>query len=213
MKAGFDEGMTGKDDFDSHAMEEEEEAEHVAPGCVRTHKRFAGPPKIGRIAGGKKIEAEDRPKKIFGIARGKVIEAEDRPAKLFSILGGKADYQLHAHAFLRKAASYNASRPIHKMAVTQNYGKKNMKIPASAQAKKAMKKRPASAEAMKADVRSCVHAVKVRSPVRTHCTALVGAKWQHVVTVSEHAHAKHADIVKHIGAQVQSGKLSFDDRG
>ena len=29
--------------------------------------------------------------------------------------------------------------------------------------------------------------------------------------VSEHSHAKHADIVKHIGAQVQSGKLSLDE--
>ena len=121
MMAGFNEGMTGEDDLDSDAMEEEEEAERMsslhkaAPGCVRTYKKPAGP------------------EKICGIAGGKVIEAEDGPEKLFSIAGGKADFKLHqrhADTLLLKAASYNA-RPIHKMAVTQNFGKKVMKKPAS----------------------------------------------------------------------------------
>ena len=95
------------------------------------------------------------------------------------------------------------------------FDKKGMKKPASAEAKKAMKK-PA---AMKAEVHSCVDVVKVkytnmyRCPVGTYCQAFVDGKWQHVVTVQERQHAKHADIVKHIGAQVQSGKLSLDDRG
>ena len=67
MMAGFNEGMTGEDDLDSDAMEEEAERmsslHKAAPGCVR--EKPAGPPKICRIAGGKEIdlEAEHRPEK------------------------------------------------------------------------------------------------------------------------------------------------------
>ena len=65
MMAGFNEGMTGEDDLDSDAMEEEAERmsslHKAAPGCVRTYKKPAGPEKIFGIAGGKVIEAEDRP--------------------------------------------------------------------------------------------------------------------------------------------------------
>ena len=111
---------------------------------------------------------------------------------------------------------------VHKMAATQNFGKKknNMikKKPAAA-AKKAMKKPPAKAEGHEetCDGSEGGHVVKMRyvtanrHPSGTCCQMLLEGKWKHIVTVETRQHAKHADIVKHIGALVQSGKLSVDE--
>ena len=45
---------------------------------------------------------------------------------IFGLAGGKSDFRLHQTPLLLKATSYSA-RPIHKMAATQNFGKKGQK--------------------------------------------------------------------------------------
>ena len=59
-----------------------------------------------------------------------MIKAEDMPEKLFGIAGGWCDFKskpaTDEEALLSKAASYSA-RPCHKMAASQNFGKKGEK--------------------------------------------------------------------------------------
>ena len=134
------------------------------------------------------------------------------------------------HASLQRPAG-QAVRPVHKGAASKQFAKekkekeeagaaqktptkqkKDRKLGKSAQKQSksasAPKKRPAD-DFSAPDV-VAVKYTKPKTPPRTYVQAWWQEKWRHVITVAAHEHERHCEIVMHVGEELRSGRLTYD---
>jgi len=135
--------------------------------------------------------------------------------------------EMLGHARQRQAGE--GARPVHKGAASKHFAKEGagpaQKTPVKAQTpvkakrdkkqgKSAQKQsKPASAPKKRSADDSSVVSVKIthpKSPPRTYVQAWWQEKWRHVITVAAHEHAKHCEIVEHVGEELRSGRLTYD---
>ena len=114
------------------------------------------------------------------------------------------------------------SRPIHKGAATNHFAKDKRTPPKkkapskskkTSKAKKAKKKRKGANAINRGDGDDVVQVryVSAKNPPRSYATAWRENKWKHIITVAEHEHGKHSEIVQDVGERLRSGKLTYDE--